>query len=72
MGLSLADLSKCDEHVAWGYRNSVDEGYKLGTGYSSLNLQCIVLAALLFFTSIAGIRSLGRVPKSIQPTAGVN
>src|SRR6266850_1589886 len=47
MGLTLEDLSKCDEHIATAYRISVYDGYKLGTGYSTLSVQCLVLSACL-------------------------
>jgi hypothetical protein len=60
MGLTPQDLAKCDDHVAKAYRISVDDGYRLGTGYSALSRQGLLVSALLFLTSIFGIRVVNK------------
>ena len=72
LGLTPKELSLCDKYTADAYKESVYDGYKLGTGYSRLSAQCLGLAALLLITSVAGIRSLRRDQvsnQSVQPTS---
>jgi hypothetical protein len=57
-GLTQRDLSGTDEHIANAYKVSVLDGYRLGRGYDALSEQGLVLAALLFITSIIGLRSV--------------
>lgn len=57
LGLTAKELALCDAYVAEAYENSVNDGYRLGSGYSALSLQCVVLAALLLATSTLGIRA---------------
>jgi hypothetical protein len=58
LGLTPKELSLCDEYIARAYKESVSDGYRLGTRYDSLSVQCISLAALLFLTSMLGIRAV--------------
>ena len=59
-GLTRKDLSLCDRYVAEAYTASVSDGFRLATGYDTLDVQCLALSALLFLTSILGIRSVGK------------
>lgn len=61
MGLTLEDLTKCDEQVATAYRIAVADGYRLGAGYTALEIVCLGLAGLLFGTSVGGLGILKRV-----------
>ena len=72
LGLTPMELASCDKYVADAYQESVYDGYRLGRGYSRLGEQCLILAGLLFVTSIIGISvSSGRAPnnESVQPIA---
>jgi hypothetical protein len=55
-GITGAQLAKMDEFVATAYNKAVDDGYKLGTGYSRLWGVCIGLDVLLFIASLLGLR----------------
>jgi hypothetical protein len=61
LGLTQADLSQCNNYIAEAYKESVNDGYRLGAGYEQLSLQSLALAALLFLTSIMGIRTVAKV-----------
>ncbi|MGH7868045.1 MAG: hypothetical protein ACREP9_10560, partial [Candidatus Dormibacteraceae bacterium] len=54
LGLTQKELAACDTYVATAYRESVDDGYRLGVGYGSLTFQALAISALLFLTSAAG------------------
>jgi len=58
MGLTPKDLSLCTEHVANAYKVSVSDGYRLGSGYNVLSGLCLGLSALLFLTSVLGLRAI--------------
>jgi hypothetical protein len=74
LGLTPKELARCDQYVADAYKESVRDGYRLGTGYSWLSLQCLGLEALLFVSSLVGIRAVRRSRgsqmsnQSVQPT----
>jgi hypothetical protein len=72
LGLTPKELAQCDPYVADAYRQSVYDGYKLGTFHSGLGDQCLILSVLLFITSLVGIRAVSKADaksKSVQPTA---
>ena len=73
LGLTPKELAQCDPYVADAYKQSVYDGYKLGTFDSGLGTQCDILTALLFLTSLVGIRAASKVGaksnQSVQPTA---
>jgi hypothetical protein len=55
-GLTGAQLAEVDEFIAAAYNKSVDDGYKLGCGYSRLWLLSLGLDALLLVASLIGLR----------------
>ena len=57
-GLTPSEVAKLDEYAAIAYRSAVFDGYRLGIGYGWLSLQSLAVTALLFLSSIAGLRSL--------------
>ena len=59
LGLTQKELAKCDDYTAKAYNESVYDGCRLGTGYSSLMLWGLAMSALLFLTSALGLRALG-------------
>jgi hypothetical protein len=69
LGLTPKDLSSCNEYISRAYKESVDDGYRLGTGYDALSLQCFALAALLFLTSIVSIRAVGKGNRAVETPA---
>jgi hypothetical protein len=70
LGLTPKELAQCDPYVAEAYKQSVYDGYKLGTFHSGLGDQCLILSAFLFITSLLGIRALSKAgAKSNQPAA---
>ncbi len=58
LGLTPKELSTCDVYIAAAYKESVTDGYRLGAGYNALSVQCLGLAALLFLSSIVGLRAV--------------
>jgi hypothetical protein len=56
LGLTQNELAKCDEYTAKAYKESVNDGYRLGTGYSSVTIQGLGMAVLLFLTSAISLR----------------
>ena len=72
LGLTPTELAQCDPYVADAYKQSVYDGYKLGTFRSGLGTQCDILAALLFLASLVGIRAARKVDaksnQSVLPT----
>lgn len=63
LGLTQKELAKCDDYTANAYRESVYDGYRLGTGYGSLALQGLSMSALLFLASVLGLRAVGSVKR---------
>ena len=55
LGLTPKELVLCDAYVAEAYKNSVNDGYRLGAGYSRLSGQCFGVSILLFVSSLLGI-----------------
>jgi hypothetical protein len=55
-GLTGVQLDDTDQFVAKAYNKSVDDGYKLGIGYTQLWVACFGLNALLFIASLLGLR----------------
>jgi hypothetical protein len=76
LGLTPKELAKCDPYVADAYKQSVYDGYKLGTGYFGRQRRYFILAGLLFVTSCCGLVAVrkhkplgdGKSNKSIQAT----
>ena len=76
LGLTQKELAKCDDYTANAYRESVYDGYRLGTRYGSFTAQGLAVSALLFLTSAIGLRAVGSVKrfqaqssnKHLQPT----
>jgi len=68
-GLTAAQLSNVDEFVAMAYNKSVDDGYKLGRGYSRLWFAFLVLEALLLITGVIELR-LCRSLNRLTPQSG--
>lgn len=69
LGLTPKELAQCDPYVADAYKRSVYDGYKLGAFHSRLGGQCLILSALLFITSLLGIRAVSKAgAESNQPT----
>ena len=57
LGLTPKELTLCDEYTEKAYRQAVEDGYRLGTGYTSSMRRGLVLSALLFLTSVVGLRA---------------
>ena len=70
-GLTAAQLSNVDEFVAMAYNKSVDDGYKLGRGYSRLWFASLVLDALLFITGVIGLRLCRNLNRLTLPSGNL-
>jgi hypothetical protein len=62
LGLTPKELESCDDYVAGAYKESVNDGYRLGTGYRRLGTQMFFLSAILFLTSWVGLQTVKRKP----------
>ena len=71
LGLTKSELSNCDNYIAEAYKESVFDGYRLGTGWGSLDELCLGLSAVLFVTGIVGYRFVQktRVKQSASSTS---
>ena len=69
LGLTAAQLSGLDELVTSAYKDAVQDGYRLGSGYEKLSFQALAIDMLLFLASVVGLsrrRSLGRPTNQMQ------
>jgi hypothetical protein len=63
LGLTGSELATLNESVALAYTDAVRDGYRLGTGYSALSIQCLGLSVLLFAASVTGLRACWRADR---------
>jgi hypothetical protein len=66
-GLTMKELSVCDEHFGNAYRVAVFDGYRLSKGFESLFMLGLGISTALLVASIAGLLILRKNPKDAAP-----
>ena len=56
LGLTAGQLAGLDEMISSAYKDAVYDGYRLGNGYEKLSFQALGIDALLFVSSVIGLR----------------